>query len=270
MRPVLLLLAVMMIAAAIIYSDHARRMADALPAVAGTADAGPLIPEPGVTGAPAGPPRQRDPRLARIASCDATAMGLAEDIRPGWWDVYNDHHTEEGLPDSVLLARAEAGNVHAMAVAGMAFLLWSDEAGNTGYEAEGMAWIRRAAEGGDPTAQNELGYAHSTGRLGQALDREESRIWLEKAIRGGDALAGFTLATLYDDGRLAPRAGETASAAELALAADMLAAQRCYADSIDRIADRMLRGRLLPRDLATAGYLRRKTHDFREARASRS
>ena len=256
MRPVLLLLAVIMIAAAIIASDHARRTATAIPLAEASLE----------TVLPAGPPAQRDPRLARIAACDHVSMALAEDLGTDWWDMLEQHRTDDGLPDEVLLARAGDGNLHAMVLTGIAFILWADDDGNHAREAEGMAWIQRAAEAGEPTAQNELGYALAGGHHGLARDPERARIWLEKAIRGGDALAGYTLASLQMEGLLAARPGETASAAELALAADLIAAQRCYVDSIDRIAGRLTRGRLLPRDLVTAGYLRRRTHEYRQNR----
>ena len=207
-------------------------------------------------------PTQRDPRLARILDCDEAAMARATDLGENWWAVLDRHHTEDDLPDDVMLARAEGGDDHAMTVAAFAYLGEAGDEPVGPYNAEGLAWLERAAAAGNITAQNEMGYTYAHGRYGITRDPGQAQGWLEKAVLGGDALAGFTLGELYAEGSIQAPAGDHALPGELGFAADMVSAQRCYFDALNRVAEHLRRGRYLPRDLVTAGFLRRKADAY--------
>ena len=63
-----------------------------------------------------------------------------------------------------------------------------------------MAWIRKAAEQGDATAQGQLGIMYEDGK-GVAQDDKQAVAWFRKAAEQGDANAQGLLGVLYSLGR---------------------------------------------------------------------
>ncbi|MBR6480928.1 MAG: sel1 repeat family protein, partial [Thermoguttaceae bacterium] len=58
--------------------------------------------------------------------------------------------------------------------------------------AEGVRWIRRAADRGLPEAENRLGVCYLTGE-GVEINREEGLAWLQKAADHGSRAARESL-----------------------------------------------------------------------------
>ena len=65
--------------------------------------------------------------------------------------------------------------------------------------ASSFEYIKRAAEQGEPTAQDNLGVMYYNGQ-GVCQDYEKARQWFEKAAKQGLAAAQFNLGTMYDNG----------------------------------------------------------------------
>jgi TPR repeat protein len=65
-------------------------------------------------------------------------------------------------------------------------------------DANGLIWLRKAAENGDVDAQNLLGFRYKTGG-GVPQDREQSRRWYRKAADQGSAPALQNLCMSYTD-----------------------------------------------------------------------
>ncbi|TSC34238.1 tetratricopeptide repeat protein [Corallococcus sp. Z5C101001] len=63
--------------------------------------------------------------------------------------------------------------------------------------AEGLPYLRRAAEAGDRTAQRVLGKALLRGRGGIAKEPSEASRWLQAAAEAGDPAAAYYLGVLY-------------------------------------------------------------------------
>jgi TPR repeat protein len=57
-------------------------------------------------------------------------------------------------------------------------------------------WFRKAADQGDPGAQNELGYLYTFG-IGVQQDPAEATRWFERALAGGSEHAKLNLAVMY-------------------------------------------------------------------------
>lgn len=62
--------------------------------------------------------------------------------------------------------------------------------------AQAAYWYRKAADQGDPGAQNEIGFFYSIG-LGVGADQAEAVKWYERAMAGGCAEAKLNLAVAY-------------------------------------------------------------------------
>lgn len=62
--------------------------------------------------------------------------------------------------------------------------------------AQAAYWLRKAADHGDPEAQNELGYLYFRGE-GVERDPEQSARWFMRAVGGGSQQAKLNLAVLY-------------------------------------------------------------------------
>lgn len=67
-------------------------------------------------------------------------------------------------------------------------------------DAASIRWYRQAAEAGDPDAQSEMGVRYTLGRGVQKDDAEGVR-WAMKAAAGGDVAAMIYLGSRYEDGR---------------------------------------------------------------------
>lgn len=128
-------------------------------------------------------------------------------------------------PQETCVKLVRTGDAHTQAVVGIYFL------GNHDY-VNAKQWFRKAADKGDPNAQNGLGYLYQFGYgvtqsrkkandyflksakqgnsdsqfwLGENLilskDFKEGAYWTDQAARNGSADAQFNLAILYRDGR---------------------------------------------------------------------
>jgi TPR repeat protein/formylglycine-generating enzyme required for sulfatase activity len=67
-----------------------------------------------------------------------------------------------------------------------------------------LKWIRAAAQGGVPAAQNRYGVMLEAGR-GVAQNEGEAAKWFTRAAQGGDPWGQFNLAAMYAEGRGVPR-----------------------------------------------------------------
>jgi TPR repeat protein len=67
-------------------------------------------------------------------------------------------------------------------------------------QAEGTAWLKRGAAGGDIAAMRDLADLYATGAGGLARDPALSIDWLRKAASGGDTRAMFKLGAAYEAG----------------------------------------------------------------------
>lgn len=101
-------------------------------------------------------------------------------------------------PDSVLTARAQAGDPEAMNYLG--YLLLSGEEGVARDPGAGLSWLVKAASGGDAKAASNLGWLLIEGDLVEQ-DLEEGARWLAKASGQGLPVAQSLLGDLYRDGR---------------------------------------------------------------------
>jgi TPR repeat protein len=91
-----------------------------------------------------------------------------------------------------LIELAEAGNVQAQGILGGIYLA---KVSPPNY-LEGIKWSRKAAEGGDESAQFNLGIAYLRG-AGVPVDAKEAASWLDKAARQGLAAAQDDLGVMY-------------------------------------------------------------------------
>lgn len=98
-----------------------------------------------------------------------------------------------------LLSRAEQGNAEAQwRVAELHFDGCKDESGSVLVKRStrmGRAWLRRAAESGSASAQNNLGVLIGNGKDSQSV--RQALIWLKRAFRGGDDCAAHNAAITY-------------------------------------------------------------------------
>jgi hypothetical protein len=92
---------------------------------------------------------------------------------------------------------AEGGNVTAQNNLG--FLYGSGLGVGPDLE-KAATWFRQAAEAGHVSAQHNLGFLYEKG-IGLKQDEKEAAIWYRKAARGGYAPAQINLGSLYQDGR---------------------------------------------------------------------
>lgn len=97
-----------------------------------------------------------------------------------------------------LRAAAEQGN--SAAIAGVGYALLSGYYGVTKDEVEGLRWMRKAADLGDPTAMLLLGSALEFGH-GVAPDLNGALNWYRKAADRGEARAMTSIGRLYRYGR---------------------------------------------------------------------
>jgi len=203
-----------------------------------------------------GPVFFEDERLARAARCTVNDMALSDGLSTEWWVRFNAMEGDPALVQQVE-AEAETGNLQAMEQ--IAFHLASR--GPEGSEAEARAWMIQAAEAGSVAAINEIGYSYTHGTLGQDRNLEEGVRWLLRAMEVGDPLAAANLANLYAEGEIDPPDGMDAQAASLD--AHLVSASGCYPPSLEVISNRLKRGRGVPRDLEAAGWIDRNLRIYR-------
>ncbi|MGC2638457.1 MAG: SEL1-like repeat protein [Acidobacteriaceae bacterium] len=106
-------------------------------------------------------------------------------------------------------------------------------------------WFRKAADAGDPTAQNNLGYLYLTG-MGVARDEAEAARWFARALAGGSEEGKFNLALLCLKGPDSVR--------NISMALDLLnqLARKENARAEDSLGVIYLTGEGVPRDPVTA------------------
>lgn len=109
------------------------------------------------------------------------------------------------IDPAVLLPKAAAGDVEAMAALGM---FYDDQ---TWASAEAQKWLRAAADKGHAPAQDRLGVAFALGK-GVKQDYKEAQKWFLAAEKSGLGLARFHLGLLEWQGSLGPRSLEKAYA----------------------------------------------------------
>ncbi len=97
----------------------------------------------------------------------------------------------------LLYGAAKAGQVESQTEVGRLLL---SGVGILHDEAEGLRWLSRAAQGGDPGAMIDL--FHHYRRNGGQSSKEDAIALLEKAAKGGSKEAMSILATMYRDGDL--------------------------------------------------------------------
>lgn len=95
-------------------------------------------------------------------------------------------------PDS---APSTVPDVSAKEAAGRAFAAY-----NRSDFAEAMRWYRKAADAGDVSAQQGIGFLYEKGK-GAAQDYPEAMRWYRKAADQGDAVAQFSVGVMYEKGR---------------------------------------------------------------------
>jgi TPR repeat protein len=150
-----------------------------------------------------------------------------------------------------LRALAEGGDVDRQAGLGAALLFGR---GVPKDEAEGLKWLRLAADKGQPLAEYFLGHAY-LGGLGMPKDSAQAVAYFKRAAGRGQANAMVSLAQLYHAGEEVER--NPAEAAKWAKAA---------ADKGDRDGQRiyggfLMAGRGVPQDFALAEQWLRKAAD---------
>lgn len=130
-----------------------------------------------------------DPRLAAALACTVDDMWVhhEESERVA---AMGDLLDEDDEPPAGLVDAAEAGDRDAMYTLAIAFL------SGMGDDDIGMAWLRRAADAGQPAAQFELGSAYIYGYQGTSPDRQTGLDWWQRAASGGEAYAQYSLARL--------------------------------------------------------------------------
>lgn len=131
---------------------------------------------------------------AEAADADAT-YHLARLYESGY-----DSIPQDTLKSVALFRRAaELGNIHAQNYYG--FLLYNGM-GTAQNKNQGLEWITRAAEGGDLSAANNLGWMIlSADTAEDEKDYAKAAQWLSKAANGGVPSAMSMLADLYRDGK---------------------------------------------------------------------
>ena len=97
-----------------------------------------------------------------------------------------------------LKARAEKGDVAAQYSLGFDYFFGEGVARNF---AEGVAWLNKAAENGNETAQNLLGTFYENGTGGAVLkDYVEAAKWFLRAAKQGDSQSQIDIANMYENG----------------------------------------------------------------------
>lgn len=128
--------------------------------------------------------------IAALALCTALAAGLAA--------AQSD--TPIDLPK--VRAQAERGNADVQTGLGVALLF--GRRGLAKDEAEGVKWLRRAAEQRQSMAELFLGHAYFEG-LGVAQDAAQGLQWTRRSAEQGNVTAQATLAGLYMKGEKVPK-----------------------------------------------------------------
>jgi TPR repeat protein len=96
---------------------------------------------------------------------------------------------------------AAAGDVKSQVQIGLAYLTGD---GVTKNDAEGVKWLRKAADQDNPVAERYLAEMYFKGR-GVPADTAEAAKWLRMAAEQGDAQSQHNLAVLYSQGLGVPR-----------------------------------------------------------------
>ena len=102
----------------------------------------------------------------------------------------------------ICLTQAEQGDAASQFAIGKLYQNGSSEAKQDFKEAE--KWYRRAAEQGEPRAQNNLGMMYNTG-MGVTKDEKEAAKWYLKSAEQNHATAEFNIAQMYENGEGVPR-----------------------------------------------------------------
>lgn len=111
--------------------------------------------------------------------------------------------------------------------------------------AQAAFWFRKAADSGDPTAQNNLGYLYLTG-IGVDPDEAAAARWFARALAGGSQEGKLNLALIYLKGSAPMR--------DVSLALNLLnqLAEQHNAHAEDTLGVMYLSGDGVPRDTAAA------------------
>jgi TPR repeat protein len=111
---------------------------------------------------------------------------------------------------------------------------------------QAAAWFRKAADQGEPGAQNNLGALYEAG-AGVPADYGQAAMWYRKAAEQGHATAQDNLGILYADGHGVPQDYQQA------LAWYRKAANQGYADAQDHLNALYASGHGVPQDQAQTG-----------------
>jgi hypothetical protein len=198
-----------------------------------------------------------DVRLAQAFACSGEDMFQHVTWLDNLYDKAFDLGTSEAGAEE-LRRRAETGQPDWMFVLGF-YLVSAD--GDDWDEPAGFDWLSRAANAGNPYAQNEIGAAYRYGYYGAEPDHEQAQLWLERAAERGDSYASFSLGRLLEEGFLPPTRPERQGAMEHYLDS----AAQCFASAVNVIADQSGPGGLLPLDPGRAETLKSEIDRFQEA-----
>jgi len=102
------------------------------------------------------------------------------------------------------LDAADRGDREAQYRMGLALIREYREQGRRESLGEGLAWLHRAAEQGDPRAQFEMGTLYETGN-GALQDFAEAAQWFRRSAEGGHPGAMFRLGQMAGTGRGQPK-----------------------------------------------------------------
>jgi uncharacterized protein len=97
---------------------------------------------------------------------------------------------------------ADQGNAKAQALLGT---MYENGEGMAQDLAEGVKWLRKAAEGGEVSAQDYLGVLYATGDSGLEQDYSQAAKWYRKAADQGDPHAQNSLGSMYAQGEGVPQ-----------------------------------------------------------------
>lgn len=139
-----------------------------------------------------------------------------------------------------------------------------------GKVARAAAFLRPAAEAGDPAAQALLGQIYLDGGDGITPDAVEAGRWLRLAAANGEPSGAYALAALTDDGTLTPPGMDLSDATARTREATRLYLVAAEAGSVPGMVEtgaRYTRGIGTPRDMAAARRWFRQAADAGNAHA---
>jgi len=135
--------------------------------------------------------------------------------------LYDD--LDAGVPESLIM-RADEGDAEAVAILAIYNYAYGDESVS---DVELGAILLQAAEGGSPTAQNEVGNAALFGEFGIPQNPEIAQYWLLQAAQQGEHLAMANLARAYQGGMIDPVETLGVGYGQAAADAALMASSRC-------------------------------------------